>query len=73
MATDPTAYVTYDEWLAGVDALETFCTLRAESIARQLSGAIPATQAGQAAAPGTLVDARGLDLADLGELADLDR
>ncbi len=73
VATDPTAYVTYDEWLAGVDALETFCTLRAESIAGQLSGAIPTTQAGQAAAPGTLVDAGGLDLADLGELADLDR
>lgn len=73
VAQDPTAYVTYDDWLAGVDALEAFCSLRAESIAGQLSGAIPTTQAGQAAAPGTLVDAGGLDLADLGELADLDR
>lgn len=73
VAADPTAYVTYDEWLAGVIALETFCTLRAESIAGQLAGAIPTTQAGQAAAPSTLVDAGALNLADLGELADLDR
>ena len=69
---DATAYVTYEEFLEGVSALETFCRLRAESIKGQLAGTIPTTQAGQAAAEESLVDASALDLADLGELADLD-
>ena len=64
--------LTYEEFLEGVSALETFCRLRAESIKGQLAGTIPTTQAGQAAAEESLVDASALDLADLGELADLD-
>lgn len=72
VAEDPTAFVTYDEFLVGVEAIEKFCMLRAESIRGQLVGTIPTTWNGQTEHPGGLVDASGLDLADLGELSDLD-
>lgn len=72
VAEDATAFCTYEEFLVGVDTLETFCLLRAESIRGQLEGTIPSTNAGQAAAPDTLVDASSIRLQDLGELSDLD-
>ena len=73
VAQDPTAFVTYEEFLAGIDAIERFCMLRAESIRGQLTGDIPATWDGQRQHPKDLVDASALDLADLGELSDLDQ
>lgn len=68
---DPTAFVTFEEFGQGVDALETFCLLRAESVRGQLEGSVPATGQGQADAPEALVDASALRLEDLGELSDL--
>ena len=53
---DPTAFCTYDEFEAGVDALRQFCTLRTESIRRQLAG------------DKTAVDTAGLDLSLMGTM-----
>lgn len=70
---DPTAFVSYDEFLAGIEAIEQFCMLRADSIRGQLAGTIPTTLDGQTERPESLVDASELDLTDLGELSDLDQ
>ena len=65
---DPTKFCTLAEFQAGVSALETFCALRTESVSGQLSGAIPATDQGQAGDPLSLVDASSLTLSDLGTM-----
>lgn len=68
---DPTAFCSYEDHRLAVSTITTFCKLRAESIRAQLNGAIPATRAGQAAAPETLVDASAIRIEDMGEIADL--
>ena len=45
---DPTKFCTAGQFETGVEALKTFCTLRAESVSGQLAGVIPSTSAGQA-------------------------
>ncbi|MCI8406249.1 MAG: spore coat protein CotH [Oscillospiraceae bacterium] len=65
---DPTKFCTYEEFVTGTAALERFCRLRAESVAGQLTGGIPSTSEGQAAAPEALVDAAGLTLSDMGTM-----
>ena len=65
---DPTKFCTYEEFQAGVEALRTFCQLRAESVAGQLDGTIPSTAAGQSAEPSSLIDASGLTLSDMGSM-----
>lgn len=46
---DPTAFYTYEEYQAGVEALKEFGLLRAQSIEGQLNGSIPSTTEGQEA------------------------
>ena len=65
---DPTRFCSYEEFEAGVEALETFCRLRAQSVSGQLSGAIPSTEEGQAADGCALVDASGLTLSHMGTM-----
>ena len=65
---DPTRFCGYEEFEAGVEALETFCRLRAQSVSGQLSGAIPSTDEGQAADESALVDASGLTLSHMGTM-----
>ncbi|MDM8274213.1 CotH kinase family protein [Enorma phocaeensis] len=69
---DATRYITYEEFLQGVNTLEAFCLLRAESVRGQLEGNIPCTNEGQLSAPDALVDASSIRIEDLGELSDLD-
>lgn len=64
--SDPTAFYTYDEYTAGVEALRAFGLLRAESIQGQLDGTIPSTEEGQQADPSALVDPGDLDLSVMG-------
>lgn len=45
--TDPTKFCTFEEFETAVDALLVFCTLRGQSIQKQLSGEIPSTTDGQ--------------------------
>ena len=44
---DPTAFCTYDEFEAGVETLRQFCTLRTESVRRQLAGDDTAVDTGE--------------------------
>ena len=46
---DPTKFCTYEEFQTAAETLKEFCSLRAQSIAGQLAGTIPATSEGQAA------------------------
>ncbi len=63
---DATAFYTFDEFAAAVEALETFVALRGESLRGQLDGSIPATEEGQAAQPDALVGAESLSMSDMG-------
>ncbi len=63
---DPSAFYTYDEFNAGVDALILLNRLRADSITGQLNGTIPATTEGQQADASALTDASALDMSALG-------
>lgn len=63
---DPTAFYTYAEYQKAVPALKTLGALRAESVAGQLDGSIPATNEGQSASPDKLIDASAVSLSDLG-------
>lgn len=72
VAEDPTAFISFEEFQLGVDTLEAFCLLRAQSIRGQLDGHIPSTLEGQAAAPDALVDASSIHIEDMGELSDLE-
>ena len=65
---DPTRFCGYEEFEAGVEALETFCRLRAQSVSGQLDGSIPSTDQGQAADGSALVDASGLTLSHMGTM-----
>lgn len=65
---DPSAFYSYEEFQAGVEALRTFCQLRAQSVRGQLDGSIPATEAGQQADSSALIDTGSLSLSDLGSM-----
>jgi hypothetical protein len=65
--TDPTAFCTYDEFVAASTTLREFCTKRAESIALQLTGEIASTSDGQTASENAnFVDASDLDVDSMG-------
>lgn len=65
---DPTKFCTTEEFQAGVEALEDFCLLRAQSIQGQLEGAIPSTDEGQSEDSSTLVDASSVDISAMGTM-----
>lgn len=65
---DPTKFCTTEEFQAGVEALEDFCLLRAQSIQGQLEGAIPSTDDGQSEDSSTLVDASSVDISAMGTM-----
>lgn len=65
---DPTKFCTYEAYQTGVETLEAFCLLRAESIRGQLEGTIPADSQGQQAAQDTLVDASEVTISDMGSM-----
>lgn len=63
---DQTAFFTYDEYTAAVEALRVFGALRAESIQGQLNGTVPSTSEGQTVNPDALIDASELNMSALG-------
>lgn len=65
---DPTKFCTTEEFQAGVEALEDFCLLRAQSVQGQLEGTIPSTDDGQSADSSTLVDASSVDISAMGTM-----
>ncbi len=62
---DPTAFCTYEEYVAAKDAFAQILTLRGESIQGQLNGSVPSTTEGQAAQPSLLVSGANIDFAAL--------
>lgn len=69
---DPTAFCSFADHQLAVDVLAQVCLLRAESVRGQLDGTLPSTLREQQEAPGHGVDASHIDLADLGDFADLE-
>ena len=68
---DPTAFCSYADFLLAADTITDFCLLRARSVRGQLDGTIPSTIRGQAEDRSRFVDASGIWLPDMGEVADL--
>lgn len=62
--SDPTKFCTYEEFETGISTLKEFCTLRAESISKQLDGSIGSTDETQNNS--NLVDGNGLQIDDMG-------
>ena len=65
---DPTKFCTYEEFLTGVEAIKSFCELRAESVQGQLDGTIPSTSAGQSADSSALIDTGDLNTSAMGSM-----
>ena len=63
--TDPTAFYSYDEYLAAAETLYQVVKLRGQSIQGQLDRTIPSTEAEQQGSD-ALVDASALDLSVMG-------
>ena len=63
---DPTAFYTYGEFNKAVETIQTFISLRGESIRKQLLGEIPSTTEEQKTFEGELVDASTINLSDMG-------
>lgn len=68
---DPTAFCTYEDFELGVETIQNFCLLRAESVQKQLDGEIPATIVGQERDQSGFVDGSSVWLPDMGEIQDL--
>lgn len=64
VAKDPTAFYTVEEFDRAIEILRAFCSLRAQSVRRQLSGALASVSSEQKAED--MVDASALTLSDMG-------
>lgn len=64
--TDPTAFYTYEEYLAGADMLYDTVLLRTESILGQLEGTVPSRKEEQKENEDALIDAAGIDVNVMG-------
>ena len=68
VASDPTAFYTYDEYKTAIVTLAEYGDLRAESILGQLDGTIPSTEEGQSENADLLVDVSGLNFSAMGSM-----
>lgn len=66
---DPTAFCTYEEYLAAADTLYQAVSLRGDSIQGQLNGTIPSTESGRRADSSAMIDASGIDLGSMGTMS----
>lgn len=66
--SDPTAFYTYDEYVAAAETLYQAVQLRARSVKGQVDGIIPDTAAGQQGSD-ALVDDAGIDLSVMGTMS----
>ena len=64
---DPNAFYTLDAFDTAISALQTFCSLRAQSVRGQLEGSIPSTSEAQTGSA-ALVDAGDLNVSDMGTM-----
>lgn len=59
---DKKNFLTYSQFVNGINELNKFCKLRAKSVQGQLTNAIPSTLKGQQEHPEALVDTQDLDM-----------
>ena len=67
--TDPNAFYNYDEYQTAVQMLYETVKLRAKSIAGQLDGSIPSTDAGQRKDSSSFIDASHINLDAMGKFS----
>ncbi len=65
---DENGFYTADEFDTAIQALQSYCALRGESIRGQLNGVIPSTSEGQRADSSALVDAGSLSISAMGTM-----
>jgi len=63
---DENGFFSYEEFTKAIETLKEYAALRIQSIAGQLSGAIPSTQTEQNSSSSILIDASHLDVSDMG-------
>ena len=63
---DANSFYSEEEFDTGVEALQSYCALRSQSVRGQLEGTIPSTSEGQRADSTALVDAGELNISDMG-------
>ena len=68
VASDPTAFYSYEEYATAAEMLLAVLARRAESVSGQLNGSIPSTHEAQQNASAALVDASDLDLSVMGTM-----
>lgn len=68
---DPTKFMSYDDYLLGVETITNFNLLRAQSVRKQLDGLIPTNIKGQNKDKSNFVDGSSVWLPDMGEIADM--
>ena len=67
---DPTKFCTYEEFEKGIETLENFCQLRAESVSKQLDGTIGSTSEAQMDKT-NFVKADGITISDMGSMGNM--
>ena len=65
---DENSFYSAEEFVQAVATLQSYCTLRGQSIRGQLDGTIPSTSNGQRSASASLVDASGLNVSSMGSM-----
>jgi hypothetical protein len=65
---DKNSFFSMEEFDAAVEALQTYCAKRGESVRGQLDGTIPSTSEGQRKNSSVLVDAGDLDISAMGSM-----
>ena len=63
---DENGFFSYEEFTKAIETLREYAALRVQSIAGQLAGTIPSTQAEQSSNSSALIDASHLDVSDMG-------
>ncbi|MCQ2485679.1 MAG: CotH kinase family protein [Clostridia bacterium] len=67
---DPTKFCTYEEFEKGIETLEKFCLLRAESVSKQLDGTIGSTSETQTDKT-DFIKADGITISDMGSMGNM--
>lgn len=65
VASDPSAFSSYDQYVSAAQSLKRAVELRAQGVLGQLSGEIPSTREGQNAEPDKMLDVSGENLSGL--------
>lgn len=68
---DPSKFCSYEDFQLGVDTIESFCLMRAQSVQGQLDGQISSSFLEQSQDSSNFIDASSIAIADLGDFDDM--